>query len=251
MGTCQTVRHKPSTKYLRHLHKKHAPEQKARTDAETALPAEPPLATPAATHAATPATPDDYTTETVQEDKMTSETISSASTASETVTNATMTSQAEKVVLPEMPVLAAQPRQAGMAGSRTDIGMFMELDLNALDNMAMNFLEGAEAEFTYHQAELIRLAYLGLNTENAIQAAQFVLDRARRLAPNRPGARKIDDPFNEYISDFVEQASGHLSYVEAEIIRRAARGCDNESIDELQYLLNRALKALHACTVPA
>ncbi len=217
MSTCQTVRNKFSKKHLRHLQRQHAPEPETCTDEGTELP----VAT------------DDCTTETVQEETMTSDNI---------------TSQTEKDVQAVMPV---QAEQAVPADSRADAGMCLELDFNALDNMAMNFLEGAEAEFTYHQAELIRLAYLGLNTENAIQAAQFVLDRARNLAPSRPKAREIGDPFNMYISDFVEQASGHLSYVEAEIIRRAARGCDSESIDELQYLLNRALKALHEHTAYA
>lgn len=120
-----------------------------------------------------------------------------------------------------------------------------------LDNLTMNFLEGGEDEFTYHQAELIRIACLGLTTPDAVQAAQFVLNRARRLAPERSPAKKIHDPFNDYIMDFVEQEAAHLTYVEAEIIRRAARGCDMESIDEIQYLLHRALKAIPARSAQA
>ncbi len=214
MSTCYPVCDKRSKKYRRYLQKKSAMALETARNNEAEQPAE----------------PEECQSETLQEDNM--------------------KEQTENLQTGQN-VQAGAAEQAAMTENSLNAGMFLEPDFNALDNMAMNFLEGAEEAFTYHQAELIRLAYLGLNTENAIQAAQFVLERARNLAPNRPMARKIDDPFNEYISDFVEQAAGHLSFVEAEIIRRAARGCDSESIEELQYLLNRALKALHEHTAAA
>lgn len=214
MSTYYPAHEKLSKKYRRQLQKKSAMAPEPDRTEEAELPAE----------------PEESQSETLQEDMMKEQ------------TEIQQTGQNGQ---------AGAAEQAAMTENCLNVGLFLEPDFNALDNMAMNFLEGAEAAFTYHQAELIRLAYLGLNTENAIQAAQFVLERARNLAPNRPMARKIDDPFNEYISDFVEQAAGHLSFVEAEIIRRAARGCDSESIEELQYLLNRALKALHEHTAAA
>ncbi len=216
MTTCHQVRSKLSKKYQRQLQKRAAQALETERNEEAELPAE----------------PEECRLKTLQEDKMAEQT-------------------EERNGQAVQPQAAAQAEKAAMAEDCHDGALQVELDENALDNMAMNFLEGAEAQFTYHQAELIRLAYLGLNTEYSIQAAQFMLERARRLAPKRPMAKKIDDPFNEYISDFIEQASGHLSFIETEIIRRAARGCDSESIDELQYLLNRARKALHEHTAAA
>lgn len=210
-------------KHAKQLQIKHAPAQETGRQQEEALPA----------GTEQQAQIEEYTPETVEEDRMTEQVVQ------------------DETLLQEEETVQEAAAEEGSAENCADAGMYLELDVNALDNMAMSFLEGAEAEFTYHQAELIRLAYLGLKTKNAIEAAQFVLDRARNLAPHRPKARTIDDPLNEYISDFVEQESGHLSYVEAEIIRRAARGCDSESIDELQYLLNRALRALNERTASA
>ncbi len=219
MTTCHQVHSKRSKKYQRQLQKRAVQELERDMLEEAEEPDD-------------PEEPEECRLKTVQEDRMTEQT-------------------EEKSGQNRQPQAAKQAEMAAMAEDYHDGALQVELDENALDNMAMNFLEGAEAEFTYHQAELIRLAYLGLNTEYAIQAAQFMLERARRLAPKRPEAKKIDDPFNEYISDFIEQASGHLTIIETEIIRRAARGCDSESIDELQYLLNRALKALHEHTAAA
>ncbi len=114
----------------------------------------------------------------------------------------------------------------------------------ARDDAAMNFLEGAENMFTYHQAELIRLTCRGLSSTGALDEAQYVLDRARALAQHRPASRHVNDTFNDYVMDFVEHEAAHLTYAEAEIVRRAARGCDADTVQEIQYLLDRARRSL-------
>ncbi len=107
---------------------------------------------------------------------------------------------------------------------------------------AMSFLEGAENCLSVHQAELIRLVCRGLGSEAALAEARYLLDRARRTAAGRPPSRPLEDPYQEYVMDFVESMSGCLSYPEAEILRRAARGCGIDDLDEIQYLLGRVRK---------
>ncbi len=109
-----------------------------------------------------------------------------------------------------------------------------------LGDAAMNFLESAEHMFTYHQAELIRLACGGLSQPGVLAQARYVLDRALALSFRRSPALPGDDAFNDSIMDFVERESRRMTYLEAEIVRRAARGCDEDSLHEIAYLLDRA-----------
>lgn len=106
------------------------------------------------------------------------------------------------------------------------------------DDVIMAFLEGAESRLNFHQAELIRLACQGF-TRKRIARAQYVLNRALQLADTRPASISIDDPFNGYIMDFIEEAD-NLTYHEAEFLRRVARGCNREDLNEANYLLARA-----------
>ena len=106
------------------------------------------------------------------------------------------------------------------------------------DDVIMAFLEGAESRLNFHQAELIRLACQGF-TRKRIARAQYVLNRALQLADARPASISIDDPFNGYIMDFIEEAD-NLTYHEAEFLRRVARGCNREDLNEANYLLARA-----------
>lgn len=115
--------------------------------------------------------------------------------------------------------------------------------LKEREDQAMSFLEGAEGSFSYHQAALIRLACRGLTSEAAFNKAQYVLDRAKAVAHARSATMPIENAFNDYIMDFVENEAWHLSYFEADIIRRTARGCNSEELREIQYLLDRARKA--------
>lgn len=124
----------------------------------------------------------------------------------------------------------------GTDGSGDDAG-------DTLYDRAMLFLEGADDMLTYHQAELVRVACYGFDKEGPLHEAQYLLNRASRLAAERDPERPVEDRFNDYIMDFVERESEHLSYLEAEFVRRAARGLDARSIVELQYLLDRALLA--------
>ncbi|WP_144268440.1 hypothetical protein [Desulfovibrio sp. An276] len=106
------------------------------------------------------------------------------------------------------------------------------------DDVIMAFLEGAESRLNFHQAELIRLACQGF-TRKRIARAQYVLNRALQLADTRPASISIDDPFNGYIMDFIEEADS-LTYHEAEFLRRVSRGCNREDLNEANYLLARA-----------
>lgn len=106
------------------------------------------------------------------------------------------------------------------------------------DDVIMAFLEGAESRLNFHQAELIRLACQGF-TRKRIARAQYILNRALQLADTRPASISIDDPFNGYIMDFIEEAD-NLTYHEAEFLRRVARGCNREDLNEANYLLARA-----------
>ena len=106
------------------------------------------------------------------------------------------------------------------------------------DDVIMAFLEGAESRLNFHQSELIRLACQGF-TPRRIARAQYILNRALQLADTRPASISIDDPFNGYIMDFIEEAD-NLTYHEAEFLRRVARGCNREDLNEANYLLARA-----------
>lgn len=106
------------------------------------------------------------------------------------------------------------------------------------DDVIMAFLEGAESRLNFHQSELIRLACQGF-TPRRIARAQYILNRALQLAGTRPASISIDDPFNGYIMDFIEEAD-NLTYHEAEFLRRVARGCNREDLNEANYLLARA-----------
>lgn len=116
----------------------------------------------------------------------------------------------------------------------------------SVDDRAMAFIEHAEKRLTYHQSELIRLTCQGLNDVSALDAVQYLIDRAFRVADHNETSLDISDSFNDDIMDFVEHEAGHLTYVEAEIIRRAARGRDADTLQEIQYLINRARLVAHS-----
>lgn len=108
----------------------------------------------------------------------------------------------------------------------------------------MTFLESAEGRFTYHQAQLIRLACCGLNTTARLDEAWYVLERALLSADTRPASLPVQDAFNDSIMDLIETQADALSYCEGEILRRAARGCNRTELEEIAYLLRRARAAL-------
>ncbi len=130
-------------------------------------------------------------------------------------------------------------------GNQAGPGTAVAAQADALDNeqsmpedVIMAFLEGAEQRMNFHQAELIRLACQGF-TARRIARAQYVLDRALQLADTRPATLPIEDSFNDYVMDFIENADT-LTYHEAEFLRRVARGCNREELLEANYLLARA-----------
>ena len=97
------------------------------------------------------------------------------------------------------------------------------------EDVIMAFLEGAESRLNFHQAELIRLACQGF-TKRRIAKAQYILDRALQFADTRPATLPVDDAFNGYIMDFIEEAD-NLTYHEAEFLRRVDRGCNREDLN--------------------
>ncbi len=128
-------------KHAKHFQKKHVPTPETGRKEEAALQA--------------PTIQQDqleeYTTETTEEDRMREQ-------------NEQTEENTEQDV---QPAETEQSEETAFTENCADAGMVLELDFNALDDIVMNFLEGAEAEFTYHQAEIIRTAYVGLKTEHS------------------------------------------------------------------------------------
>lgn len=136
---------------------------------------------------------------------------------------------------------AGQSRQTRQAPQIIDAATLKERE-----DQAMSFVESADSNLTYHQAALIRLACMGLTSEAVLKEAQYVLDRAKAVAGNRPATLPLDAPFQESVMEFVESEAWHLSYCEADIIRRIGRGCNSGELEEVQFLLDRIRKALAA-----
>ena len=136
---------------------------------------------------------------------------------------------------------AGQSRQTRQAPQIIDAATLKERE-----DQAMSFVESADSNLTYHQAALIRLACMGLTSEAVLKEAQYVLDRAKAVAGNRPATLPLDAPFQESVMEFVESEAWHLSYCEADIIRRIGRGCNSGELEEVQFLLDRVRKALAA-----
>lgn len=122
---------------------------------------------------------------------------------------------------------AGQSRQTRQAPQIIDAATLKERE-----DQAMSFVESADSNLTYHQA--------------ALREAQYVLDRAKAVAGNRPATLPLDAPFQESVMEFVENEAWHLSYCEADIIRRIGRGCNSGELEEVQFLLDRIRKALAA-----
>lgn len=142
---------------------------------------------------------------------------------------------------------AEQAEQAGQSRQTRQAPQIIDAaTLKEREDQAMSFVESADSNLTYHQASLIRLACMGLTSEAALREAQYVLDRAKAVAGNRPATLPLDAPFQESVMEFVESEAWHLSYCEADIIRRIGRGCNSGELEEVQFLLDRVRKALAA-----
>ena len=142
---------------------------------------------------------------------------------------------------------ADQAEQAGQSRQTRQAPQIIDAaTLKEREDQAMSFVESADSNLTYHQAALIRLACMRLTSEAALREAQYVLDRAKAVAGNRPATLPLDAPFQESVMEFVESEAWHLSYCEADIIRRIGRGCNSGELEEVQFLLDRVRKALAA-----
>lgn len=132
----------------------------------------------------------------------------------------------------------------GGTGDATGAGEAANALKRRLLDAVMSFLEAAEGRYTYHQAQLIRLACCGLDSAERIEEARYVLERAWQSADSRPASLPVSDAFNDSIMDLIESQADALSYCEGEILRRAARGCNRTELEEIAFLLRRAHSGL-------
>lgn len=113
-----------------------------------------------------------------------------------------------------------------------------------MEDACMAFLERTEGRLTYHQAQLVRLACEGFGSEDTLDRADYILNRARLVSDGRPAAIPVDDPLNGTVMDFLESEGWSLDFYEWETIRLISRGCDAVTLAETAFVLERARRRL-------
>ncbi len=113
-------------------------------------------------------------------------------------------------------------------------------DAKRLEDACMTFLESVEGRLTYHQAQLMRLACEGFDSHDVLDRAGYILNRARLVCEGRPEALPVEDSMNRQVMDFLEKDGWSLEFHEWEVIRLVCRGCDERTLNEIAFVLERA-----------